>query len=321
MKSTASRLFAALILAAAVLSPARAVPVSVDLTNLRAIQTYALDKSDEPAFLLVWGIAGGKEFSDKVPKETWTVGPKKPVATAKAPVALWKGDLADGEFAAVSVTLMHGKGADAPKLKEYLSRMFAAEQKVPERALPKLDNADFKKRHDDLLNSINKLPKTDLDKLHEGLLKADQSVIKGIKKLFPRADGADHFGGHFTVLLWNNGGKVFKRVDPAGLTFGENFGTDPKIYSKLKNTRANVMMQDDAGEWSEQFVGPLSDENGLRIKMTEVELLKKGPPAEKNTSDYLVEITVMAGGKGLSWDLLGEQPGATEVHKWWDFAE
>ena len=302
MKSTAIRVLSAFVICAGVLRSAFALPASVDLTNLRAVQTYALDKSDETAYLVVTGIANGKEFSERAPKETWTIGPKKPVATTKAPVTLWTGDLSDGEFAAVSVTLMQGKGTDAAKLKEYTDRKLDAEKKVSQRAMPKLTQGDF-------------------DKLHDELLKADQSVIKDIRKTFSRDLKTDHFGGLFTVILWNNAGKIVKRVDPVGLTFGDHFGTDPKLYSKIKNTRPNVMMQDDKGEWSEQQVGPLTEENGLRIKMTEVELTKKVPPVEKNTTDYLVEITVSAKGKPLSWDLGGEQPGATEVHKWWDWAE
>jgi hypothetical protein len=302
MKSTAIRFLAAFTLCACVLSSAQAVPVSVDLTSLRAIQTYPIDKGDDQAYVLVSGIANGKEFSDRAPKDAWTVGPKKPVATAKEPVTLWKGDLADGEFAVVGVTLMQGKGADAAKLKEYSDKKADAEKKAAARDKTKLAQGDF-------------------DKLHDDLLKADAAFIKDIKKIFSREAKTDHFNGLFTLILWNNGGKIVKRLDPVGLTFGEHFGTDAKLYTKIKNTRPNVMMKEENGEWSEQQLGPLSEDNGLRIKMTEVELLKKGPPAEKNTTDYLVEIQVKAAGQSLAWDLGGEQPGPTEVHKWWDFAE
>jgi hypothetical protein len=285
--------------------PATAVPVSVDLSNLRAIQTYPIDKSEDQAYLLVTGIANGKEFSDHLPKDkTWTMAAKKPVGTIKEPVTLWKGDLADGEFALVTVTLMQGKGADEAKIKEFLDKKSAAEKKVAERAKPKLTQTEF-------------------DTLHDETLKVQQALIKDIKKVFSREMNTDHFGGLFNVAIWNNGGKIVKRVDPAGLTFGEHFGIDPKIYTKIKNTRANVMMKDEAtGEWSEGQVTPLNDDqDALRVKMLETELIKTGGEAKKNTTDYLAEIQVKADGKALKWELNGIQSGPTDLHTYWDFAE
>ena len=45
------------------LSAARAIPTSVDLTNLRAIQPLNTDKAgDDSAYLLVSGIANGRSF-------------------------------------------------------------------------------------------------------------------------------------------------------------------------------------------------------------------------------------------------------------------
>jgi hypothetical protein len=284
---------------------ASAVPVSVDLSNLRAIQTYPIDKGEDQAYLLVTGVANGKEFSDRVPKDkTWPISPKKPIATIKEPTNLWKGDLADGEFALVTVTLMQGKGADAAKIKEYLDKKAAAEKKVAERAKPKLTQTEY-------------------DTLHDETLKVQQALIKDIKKIFSRDLKTDHFGGQFNVVIWNNGGKIVKRVDPAGLTFGEHFGIDPKIYSKIKNTRANVMMKDEAtGEWSEVQVTPLNDDqDALRIKMLETELLKTGGDPTKNTTDYLAEIQVKADGKALKWELNGIQSGPTDLHTYWDYAE
>ena len=308
MKSAASRVLGGILGGAvafcsiAVVRTAGAVPVTLEMSSLRAVQTSPIDKADDQAYLLVAGIANGKEFSERAPKETWTVAPKKPVASAKEPVALWSGDLADGEFAEVTVTLFQGKGADTAKTKEYVDKLTEAEKKASQRAMPKLKQGDF-------------------DKLHESTLTAEQAVIKDIGKSFSREKKTDHFSGMFTVYLWNNGGKIAKHVDPIGLTFGEHFGTDPKLYTKIKNTRPNVLVKEENGEWSEQQMGPLSEDNGLRLKMTEVELIKKGPPAEKNTTDYLIEIVVKGAGQAIPWELGGEQPGPTEVHKWWDFAE
>src|SRR5262249_50098972 len=90
---------------------AAATPVSIDMTNLTAIQPYALDKDsgEDAAYLLVSGVANGKDVSDRVPKDgTWTLAPKKPVDGSKTPFTIWKGDLADGEFAFITVTLMQG---------------------------------------------------------------------------------------------------------------------------------------------------------------------------------------------------------------------
>src|SRR5689334_13901498 len=109
MKFAAHRVWSALV-ATLVLAPfARATPVEVDLTNLRLIQPYDIKgaEADDSAYLLINGVAQGKEFTAKVPNDKpWTVGKKKPVANTKEPVTLWKGDLADGQFAFLSVTLM-----------------------------------------------------------------------------------------------------------------------------------------------------------------------------------------------------------------------
>jgi hypothetical protein len=287
---------------------ARAVPVSIDMIDLRCVQTFNTTKTgDDDAYLLVTGISGGKEFSDRLPKDkTWTIAPKKPVGSAKEPITLWKGDVNAGEFALVSVTLMQGKGADAAKIKEYLDKKAEAEKKVAERAKPKLAQGEF-------------------DNLHDEMIKADRKFIEQIKKIFSREAKTDHYGGLFTIVLWNDNGTIKKRVDPVGLTFGEHNGIDPKIYTKIKNTRPNVMLKDDAtGEWSEGQVVPLNDEqDALYVKMLENELIKKpgGGDPDKNTSDYLIEIQVKSDGKALKWELGGMQTGPTEVHHYWDYAE
>lgn len=307
MKSAARRLWS-VVVAAAVFSPmAWAVPVEVDMTNLRAIQTYDLGKGDDQAYLLVNGVAQGKEFMQKVPADkTYTVGPKKPVASVKEPVALWKGDLNDGEFAYLTVTLMQGSKPDDAKTKELQEKLSAAEKKAAGR-------------------DAAKGTKESVEKLAAETLKAEVEVIKDVKKVLSREAKTDHYGGLFNVLVWNNGGTIVKRVDPVGLTFGEHYGVDPKIYTKIKNTRPNVMMQDEATkEWAEQQVTPLSDElDAVRVKGLEAELVKPaaGGEPEKHVTDYLVELQVKADGKPLKWKLGGEQTGPDDLHVYWDFAE
>lgn len=284
-------------------SPLWAVPVSVDLTNLRAIQTYSsVEKAKDDAFLLVDGVAAGKELSEQVPSgKTWQVAPKEPVASAKEPVTLWKGDLNEGDYAVITVTLVQGKKVDDKGVKEYLDDMKKVDKKAEGGKLA---------------------APADLDKLAAKVVKAEQKLAKDAKKTISHDPNVNHYGGLFNVIVWNNGGKVVKRLDPVGLTFGEHYGVDPKVYSKLKLTRGNVMVKDDgSGDWAEQQMTPLNDDsNAVRVKMLETEAIKgKTPP--KHTTDYLAEIQVKADGKVLTWELGGDHPGPTEIHEYWDFAK
>lgn len=288
-------------------SHAAAVPVSVDCTNLIDIQSYSLgeDASDQ-AYLLVTGTADGKPISERFPKTgAWTAAPKKAPVDPKNPVGLWKGELNDGQFAALTVTLLQGKGDDALN-KKYLDAMAAAEQKLPGWNGPTLASAD------------------DLKKLAEAKLKADQSVVTKIKDFYSREKKTDHFGGQFTIILWNNNGKIVKRLDPVGLTFGEHYGNDIKIYSKLKNTRNNVLMKNEQGEWEEQQLEPTSDDQtGIRVKELETEYIKQPDGANplRHTTDYLVEVKVTAGGKPPTWNTEGEVTGVDAIHTYWQFAD
>src|ERR671912_550129 len=86
---------AALALLAAVSTPAAKaapVPVEVNLTGLHAIQTYALDeKEDDQVYMLVSGVAGGKDVTARLPKDgTLPANVKKPPVTKKKPESLWK---------------------------------------------------------------------------------------------------------------------------------------------------------------------------------------------------------------------------------------
>lgn len=287
-------------------TPAAAAPVSVDLTSLRAIQTYALqDKADDQVYMVVTGVAKGKELEPtKLPKDgTWTAGPQKPPVGTKKPVTLWSGDLADGEFAQLTVTLFQGKGDDAV-LKAYTGKLAEAGKAVAARSAAKLKADEAKK-------------------LSADTLKAYRAVVTKVKDVVGgREKNTDHFGGQFTLLVWNNNGKIAKRLDPVGLTFGEHAGNDVKVYSKLKYTRQNVQVEEEGGGYSEQQLLPLNDdENGVRVKMLESEFVKQGDKQLKNVTDYLAEIQVKADGKPTKWKLGGENLGISDLHTWWDYAE
>lgn len=284
---------------------AAAIPVAVDCTNVIDIQSYNLgeDAADQ-AYLLVTGSAGGHAIDGRFPKTgAWNAAPKKSPIDPKHPVELWTGDLDDGQFATLTVTMLQGKGDDALN-KKYLDALAAAEKTVPGFDAKTLASAD------------------DLKKLAEAKLKADQSVVTKIKGYYSRAAKTDHFGGQFTLIIWNNSGKIVKRLDPVGLTFGEHNGTDPKVYSKLKNTRNNVLVKNEQNEWEEQQLEPVSDDgNEIRVKELENEYVGNGKDKVRHTTDYLVEVKVIAGGKPLSWTAEGEVTGVDAIHTYWQFGD
>jgi hypothetical protein len=281
------------------------VPVELKLSALRAIQTYNLDKKgDDDTYLLVTGTApGGKEINERFPKDkTWPAAPKKPAVAEDAPVTLWKGDLDNGEFALVTVSVFQGKGTDAAKVKEYLGKL-AASQK-PAQGKQKL--ADIKEMRIVMAQTV----------------KAEQEVVTKIKDLFSRDKNTDHYCGLFNLIVWNNNGKLVKRLDPVGLTAGEHYGTDAKIYTKLKNTRANVMVRDAKGVLAEQSLSAISDDGlTIRVKMLETEYVKTPERNVRNTTDYLAELQLVANGKPVKWSLNGEQSGVDDIHTYWDWAE
>ncbi len=286
---------------------AAAIPAEIDLAALRTIQSYALDdKSGDEVYFLVSGVAGGKEIDARFPQEkTLSAAAKKPAVTEKQPIVLWKGELNDGEFALLTVNLFQGAGADAAREKEFAQKLAEAGKKA----------AGDKK----------KLDAAGAEGLVKDTLKANRAIVTKVKETFSRGK-TDHFGGQFTILLWNNGGKLAKRLDPVGLTFGEHFGTDVKIYSKLKNTRNNVLIQDEKGQWSQQSLTAVSDDDTtLRIKMLETETIKGTGDPVKHVTDYLAEVQAvdLTGGKHtpLKWELAGEQTGYDAIHTYWDWAE
>ena len=287
-------------------SPAAAapVPVKLNLTNLRCIKTYAADnKADDEAYLVISGVVKGQEINKRVPESgTLPANTKKPPVTEKEPVTLWEGELADGEFALVTVTLFHGKGDDAAKA--FSSKVAEATKGVAGRSKTTLTADEAKE-------------------LAAATLKAQQGVVTGVKETLSREKNTDHFGGMFNVLAWNNNGTLVKRLDPIGLTFGEHYGINEKIYTKLKWTLINVLVPDETGAYFPQQLPPVSEDKlTVRVKMLENDYFKneKGRRA-KNTTDYLADIQLLAGGKPVEWKLGNENVGPSKVHIYWDWAE
>lgn len=285
------------------------MPVKVEIPIVRAIQPYTMMKEGEAettdqAYLLVSGVARGQEIQKRIPEQgTLKVAPKNP-AFADKPAVAWEGQLDDGEFAYVTVVLMHGEGKDQAKLKEFQAKLDAAAKKAAERSKKTITSEEG-------------------DKLIEATLAAQQEVITDVKQTFSRDKNTDHYGGLFNVFLFNNGGKLYKRLDPVGLTFGEHAGIDPKIYTKLKLTRPNVLEKDEAGDWNEVQLEPVDYEKPevIRVKMLETEYVKQGDQNLRKVTDYLLDVRVLADGKPQEWELGGENTGISNLHTWWDYAE
>jgi hypothetical protein len=291
----------------AALASAAAAPVTIDCSSIHAIQTYNVGESaTDQAYLLVTGFADGKPVNLRFPDtEGWKAGPKEVPITDKKPLELWKGSLDDGHYAVLTVTLMQGKG-DAAKDKELLDKLAAAEKGVAGLDKPSIGSAD------------------DLKKLAAGKLKADQSVISKIKDIYSRDKKTDHYGGQFSLIVWNDRGKIQKRLDPVGLTFGEHNGLDVKIYSKLKNSRNNVVSKNDKGQWEELQYEPTNDDSTeVRVKELETEYIPQatGNPI-RHVTDYLVGIEVIGpDGKPLTWTTEDQQNNEDTIHVYWNYAD
>ena len=287
------------------------VPVKIEIPIVRAIQLNVMtkegeeEKAQDDVYLFVSGVAKGQEVNKRLPEQgTLKVSPKQPAFSAEKPGALWEGQLDDGEFAYLTVVLMHGTGSDAAKLKEFQGKLAEAAKKAEARTKKTISSDEF-------------------DKIVESTLEAQREVIGKVKDTFSREKKTDHYGGLFNVMVWNNGGKITKRLDPVGLTFGEHFGIDAKIYTKLKYTRSNVLEKDKAGDWNEVQFQPVDDDKPevIRVKMLENEFVKEGDQSLRKTTDYLLDVRVTAGGKVLEWEKGGEQTGPGALHTYWDYAE
>ena len=309
MRSLVSRVlpvFTALLLGFA--AQAAPTPVKIEIPIVRAIQTYNLGQNGQPAedeiYLAVDGVAAGQEFHKHFPEQgTIKTAPKNPAFDGK-PATVWEGSLNDGEFAYVTVLLMQGTGKDQAKLKEFEGKLDAAAKSVAER-------------------SKKTATTEETDKIVEQTVRAQQAVVAKVKDTFSREKNTDHFGGLFNLLVWNNGGKITKRLDPVGLTFGEHYGVDAKIYTKLKYTRANVMEKAPGSGWNEVQFPPIDEDKPevVRVKMLENEYVKQGNQSIKKTTDYLVDVKVTAGGKVQTWELGDEQTGPGTLHTYWNYAQ
>jgi hypothetical protein len=296
---------------------AATTPVTVDLTALRCILKYTLDDAaDDQVYVLVNGIAAGKEFQTRIPDggKTWPADKKKPPVLEKHPVNLWKGELNDGEFAVVTISIFQGDGKNEALTKQYLDSIIDAAKKAPEYDKKTLTAPDFKSLTGDVIKR---------QWVYGTLVKNQRTVISKIKNSFSREKQTDHFCGLFDITVWNDGTTIRKRLDPIGLTFGEHFGIDEKIYTKLKYTRNNVFIQDEKGEWSNDPLNPLSDdEKTIHVKMLENEVVKgkDGNPARK-TTDYLADVQVTSKGQAVKWRLEAEETGVDDIHRYWQFAD
>lgn len=292
-------------------------PVSVELTGLRAIQKYSLDeKGEDSVYALVNGIAAGKEFQARLPEgdKKWEAAQKKPALTEKEAITLWKGDLNDGEFAVVTVTVFQGEGKDPAAVKTFQDAIIAAEKKAPEMDKKTLTAEEYKALTGDVVKKVFTTG---------SLAKNEQAVVSKVKNTFSRDKNTDHYSGLFNVVVWNDGTVVRKRVVPVGLTFGEHYGNDIKIYTKLKFTRNNVFLKDEKGEWSTDQLAPLSDdEKTIHVKLLETEMVKgkDGNPIRK-TTDYLADVQVKNNGQPVKWKLESEVTGVDDVHTYWEYAD
>jgi hypothetical protein len=285
------------------------IPTKVDLSALRAIQVNNIQQGgDDDVYVLVSGVAKGQDVNLRIPASgTLKANPKKPAITDKQPQTLWQGALDDGEFAFLTVVVMQGAGQDQGKVKAFQDQLNAAAKQAGDRSKKSLDAGG-------------------IAGLHKQILATQRPIITKIKDTFSRDKKTDHFGGLFNVSVINSGGRLVKRVEPVGLTFGEHYGTDPKIYTKLKYTRNNVFEQEDK-EWFETQYGPVSDEaDAIRVKMLETEYVKTGDQLLRKVTDYLADVKVYdlsggGAGKALKWETGGEHTGPGTLHTYWDFAE
>jgi hypothetical protein len=309
LQSIGMTVAAVVMLVGATMARAAGVPVAIQTTSIRAIQTYEIGQSaTDPVYLLLTGTAAGKPIDARIPEggQTLPAGAKQPAVNSDKPLTLWKGDLDNNQYVLLTVTLMQGKGQDQAKTKDFLAKIQAADKGVSELSKPTLSSAD------------------DLKKLAEDMVKAHQAVIKDIKKTFSREQKTDHYGAQFAIIVWNNNGKLMKRLDPVGLTFGQHYGNDEKIYTKLKNTRNNVLVKDAQGQWGEQQMEPLNDDQtAIRVKGLETEWVKQsaGNPI-RHVTDYLIEIQVLGpDNKPLTWNTEDEQTGIDAIHTYWNYAD
>ncbi|HZL33775.1 MAG TPA: hypothetical protein VFC78_00610 [Tepidisphaeraceae bacterium] len=312
----------ALIAGSASMAGAAARPVSIDMTYLRTIQRYSINPAvPDHVYMLVNGEANGKPLDERIPEgsKTWNGGPKTPPITDAKPVTLWKGELNDGQFALITVSVFQGDEKNPALDKAFLGKIAQAQKKTPGYSAPTLTAAAADKMLGGFIEKKGDSGEMEKQFIPGELTKNEQAVIIHIKDMFSRQKNTDHYGGLFNVLAWNDGKTIQKRVVPVGLTFGAHFGTDVKIYTKLKFTRKdNVFVKED-GQWTIETLSPLSDdEKTIRVKMLETELTALD---QKKTTDYLADLQVKVGGQAQKWKLEAEVTGVDDIHTYWEYAD
>jgi hypothetical protein len=280
---------------------AAAVNTKIDIPNVRCIKTstFGEGKTDE-VYLVVTGIAKGEAVARRFPEgKTLTASPKQQAVEEKAPVSLYEGKLDEGEFVALTVALLAGKG-DAGHVKAYLDAKASLDKSV----------ADLQKKT---------LTVKEVDEVRKAWNKANATFMKDIAKVIP-ADKGETLIGSFDLIVVNEGGKLNKRLTPAGLLTGEHYGWGVKRYSKIKYTLENVLVKDSTGQWYEMQMPPTSeDELIVRVKMLEARGERNTP--QRHVTDYLVDLRVFEEGKAAKWRLAGDNPGQSIVHDYWDWAK
>ena len=291
--------------AAALAAP---VQVKVNMPYLRCIGAFAGQRQDDQVYVVVTGVAKGAEVNRRIPeKDTFKANTKEPAIEEEKPATLWEGELADGEFALLTVVLFQGKGDDAAKA--FLTKLNDAAKGAAGLDKKTLASAD------------------ELKALAAAAQKAQREVVTKVKETLSREKETDHYGGLFNVLVWNNNGTVVKRLDPVGLTFGEHRGNNEKIYTKIKYTRNNVNVKDPSDDsYYPQEMPPITeDKHTVRVKMLETEYvtITRGGKERKarNVTDYLADVQVLVNGKPVEWKLGGENLGQMQIQHYWDFAE
>ena len=280
------------------LAPAVAAEVKVEIPVARSIQTNTPgeDKTDQ-IYMLVTGVAKGEAVAKQLPDgKTLKASPKEQPIDAKSPVTVWEGKVEEGQTVVLTVATFSGGKITDDQRKAYFEKKAASDKKI---------------------EAGKATDKDSLNALRAAHNKQNVAFFKAIGDLFPKQKG-DHYIGAFDVIIANVGGTIHKRITPTGLLHGEHYGTGVKQYSKIKYTRENVLTKDENGQFYELQMEPTAEnEEGLRVKMTEVERIGE----DRNVTDYLFDITIKVGGKLTKFELAGEHPGPTIVHDYWDWAE
>lgn len=280
---------------------AAALETKIDIPNVRCIKTstFGEDKTDQ-VYLLVTGIVRGEAVARRIPEgKTLPASPKLQAVEEKAPVSLFAGKLEEGEFVALTVSLLAGKGDDA-NVKAYFEKKAALDKGVE--GLGK--KALTLKEADDARKAWNK---------------ANVKLMTKFTDVIP-ADKGETLIGSFDLIVVNDGGKLVKRLMPVGLLTGDHKGWGVKRYSKIKYTLENVLVKDAAGNWYEMQMPPTSeDELTVRVKMLEAVGERNTP--QRHVTDYLVDLRVFLGDKAAKWRLSGDNPGQSIVHDYWDWAQ